>query len=313
MEYIACPISEATDFDVRYEVPNRFEVAKGDEWHIVVSRASGLAMLNPRPSQSEIAKFYEALDYDPFISLKHAASLQDKVYKFVRQFISLRYKARAVLKRMQFEANQTYNVLEIGCATGDFLLELRRQSPASLNVMGIEVSEKAARYARQENELNVFQGELLTVDVAEQQDLIVMWHTLEHIHRLNETLDKIYTLLKPNGTFMTAMPNLDSLDAAHYGKYWVGLDAPRHLYHFTPKSFAALLKKHSLAIVDMHGLALDSYYNALLSEQLCAAVKGKAGGVLTLLKALFWGSLAAIHGVTPEVASSVCYYVRKIR
>lgn len=128
MEYIACPISEATDFDVRYEVPNRFEVAKGDEWHIVVSRASGLAMLNPRPPQSEIAKFYEALDYDPFISLKHAASLQDKVYKFIRRFISLRYKARAVLKRMQFEANQTYNVLEIGCATGDFLLELRSKA-----------------------------------------------------------------------------------------------------------------------------------------------------------------------------------------
>lgn len=313
MEYIACPISGSTEFDLRYEIPNRFEIARGDEWRVVTSRASGLVMLNPRPPQREIARFYDALDYDPFITLKRSASLQDQAYKFIRRFISLRYKARAVLQRANFETSRTYDVLEIGCATGDFLLELRKQSRAPLNLMGIEVSEKAVRYAREENELNVFQGELLTVEVSAPQDLIVMWHTLEHIHRLSETLDKIRALLKPNGIFMTAMPNIDSLDAAHYGKHWVALDAPRHLYHFTPKSFAALLKKHGLAIVEMHGLALDSYYNALLSEQLCAAVKGKRGGALALLKALFWGSLAAIHGVAPEVASSVCYYVKRIR
>jgi 2-polyprenyl-3-methyl-5-hydroxy-6-metoxy-1,4-benzoquinol methylase len=313
MEHIACPISGSTEFDLRYRVPDRFALEKGEVWHIVSSRVSGLVMLNPRPLQHEIAKFYEALDYDPFITLKSSESLQDWAYKFVRRFISLRYKARAVLQRMPFETSQTYNVLEIGCATGDFLLELKRQSPATLNLMGIEVSEKAARYAREENELNVFHGELLTVAVDELQDLIVMWHTLEHIHRLSETLDKLHSLLKPNGILVTAMPNLDSLDAQHYGKYWVALDAPRHLYHFTPKSFAALLKKHRLAIVDMHALPLDSYYNALLSEQLCAAAKGQSAGIGAVIKAIIWGSLAAIHGVTPELASSICYYVQRMQ
>jgi 2-polyprenyl-3-methyl-5-hydroxy-6-metoxy-1,4-benzoquinol methylase len=313
MEHIACPISGSTEFDLRYRVPDRFALEKGEVWHIVSSRVSGLVMLNPRPLQHEIAKFYEALDYDPFITLKSSESLQDWAYKFVRRFISLRYKARAVLQRMPFETSQTYNVLEIGCATGDFLLELKRQSPATLNLMGIEVSEKAARYAREENELNVFHGELLSVAIDEPQDLIVMWHTLEHIHRLSDTLEKLYTLLKPNGILVTAMPNLDSLDAQHYGKYWVGLDAPRHLYHFTPKSFAALLKKHRLAIVDMHALPLDSYYNALLSEQLRAAAQGKSGSIGAIVRAIIWGSLAAIHGVTPELASSVCYYVQRMQ
>lgn len=311
LEHITCPISGSDDFELRYELPDRFNLSKGEVWRVVTARRSGLTLLSPRPTQAEIGKFYETLDYDPFITLKNATSWQDRAYTFIRRFISLRYKAKEVVRRAPLQAGKAYNVLEIGCATGDFLLELRRQSKAVLNLTGIEVAEKAARYAREENELNVYQGELLTVPLDEPQDLIVMWHTLEHIHRLNETLEKLRDLLKPSGVFVTAMPNLDSLDAKHYGKYWVAFDAPRHLYHFTPKSFAALLQKHRLAIVDMHGLPLDSYYNALLSEQLRAAMHGQPAKVGTVLRAVWWGTLAAINGVTPEVASSVCYYVRR--
>ncbi|MCS7012760.1 MAG: class I SAM-dependent methyltransferase [Chloroherpetonaceae bacterium] len=312
LEQAACPISGSTEFELRYTAPDRFHLSGGEVWQVVTARASGLTLLSPRPTQAEIGKFYDALDYDPFISLRQATSWRERTYKFIREFISLRYKARQVLRRANLLAGRVYNVLEIGCATGDFLLALRRHSDAVLNLTGIEISEKAARYARDENELVVYHGELLTVQIDEPQDLIVMWHTLEHIHRLNETLDKLRRLLRRNGLFVTAMPNLNSLDAQHYGKYWVALDAPRHLYHFTPESFAALLGKHRLRIVDMHGLPLDSYYNALLSEQLCAAMQGQSSGIGTVLRAIWWGSLAAINGITPELASSVCYYVKHV-
>ncbi len=312
MEYIACPISGATEFETLCQIPDRFAVEKGDLWRVVKSRQSGLTLLNPRPTQSEIGAYYDALVYDPFITLKQHPTLQDRVYKFVRQYISLGFKAREVLKRVTFDSERVYQVLEIGCATGDFLLELKKRTDAELELTGIEIAEKAARFAREENNLRVFQGELLTVELSTPQDLIVMWHTLEHVHRINETLEKLRHLLKPNSMLMVAMPNLDSYDAKHYGKYWVPLEAPRHLYHFTPKTFAALLQKHGLAIVDMHGLPLDSYYNALLSEQLIAAVKKKPSGLGTLVNTALYGTLAAIAGQDPMQASSIAYYIKKI-
>ncbi|ACF14424.1 Methyltransferase type 12 [Chloroherpeton thalassium ATCC 35110] len=312
MEEVSCPISHSQEYERLFQVSDRFDLQNGAVWQVKKSKRSGLVLLSPRPSLDEIAAYYESADYDPFVSVESQNSFRQKVYTLLRNLISLRSKANAVLAHSGFQSGGTYRVLEIGCATGEFLLELNKQAERmDLKLFGVEVSEKAARFARDYNGLNVFHGDLLSAPYEESFDLIAMWHSLEHIHQINETLGKIKSLLQPDGVLMVAMPNVESTDAKFYRENWVAFDAPRHLYHFSPRTFGELLKKHHLEVFDMHGLMLDSLYNAFLSESLIAATKGKgAMKFLYFLRAGFIGIKAAIDSVHPGLASSVVYYIR---
>ena len=51
---------------------------------------------------------------------------------------------------------------------------------------------------------------------------------------------KILSWLKPGGIFTLTLPNIDSLEARIFGRYWFGIDAPRHLWHFSPRSLCAM-------------------------------------------------------------------------
>ena len=105
---------------------------------------------------------------------------------------------------------------------------------------------------------------------------------LEHVHELNETLQQLISLLKPDGVLLIAVPNVDSLDAQHYRQDWAAYDVPRHLYHFSEKTMTQLLKKHKLTVLKTLPLSLDAYYVSMLSEKHRAE---RSGGLVSVLKA----------------------------
>ena len=74
-------------------------------------------------------------------------------------------------------------------------------------------------------------------------DVITLWHVLEHIHDLDETIAKLITLLKDDGVMVVAIPIIDSWDAQKYKENWAALDVPRHLYHFTQSTIEKLFTK----------------------------------------------------------------------
>jgi hypothetical protein len=52
--------------------------------------------------------------------------------------------------------------------------------------------------------------------------------------------EKVRQWLKPGGVFYTMMPNIDSAGVRVFRSYWYGLELPRHLYHFSPRSLRTL-------------------------------------------------------------------------
>ncbi len=93
-----------------------------------------------------------------------------------------------------------------------------------------------------------------------------MWHVLEHVHDLNETLAKLRSLLTNNGTVFIAVPNHESYDAQLYKNYWAGYDLPRHLWHFSKENIKTLLTRHNLKLQAIVPMRFDAYYVSLLSE-----------------------------------------------
>src|SRR5699024_1216454 len=97
--------------------------------------------------------------------------------------------------------------------------------------------------------------------------VITLWHVLEHVTDLTETLKKLRKLLHPEGKIIIAVPNVDSYDAQYYKAYWAGYDVPRHLYHFSAASMKRLLANHKLKLEEIYPMKLDAYYVSLLSER----------------------------------------------
>ena len=211
---------------------------------------------NPRPDEASIGRYYASEEY---ISHSNTSNgITNKAYRVVRS-ITLRQKVALINKFVP----QKGRLLDYGCGTGHFL---EASAKNGWQIAGFEPSEVARKQA---NELtdNKVEGDDITKFEPESFDMITLWHVLEHIHELNDTIKKILALLKPQGFLLIAVPNADSLDAQKYKENWAAYDVPRHLYHFNQQTMKRFLKKHKMELVQTLPMKFDAYYVSLLSEK----------------------------------------------
>jgi 2-polyprenyl-3-methyl-5-hydroxy-6-metoxy-1,4-benzoquinol methylase len=165
-------------------------------------------------------------------------------------------------------------LLDVGCGTGSFLKHCQK---AGVKVLGVEPSDEARAQAQLHNITVV---DSLASLPHKQFDVITLWHVLEHIYDLPQTLSRLREVLDDHGTIFIAVPNWKSPDAGHYQSYWAGYDTPRHVWHFSRDNMIHLLENNGLKLRRVIPMKLDAYYVSLLSE------KYKAGGKLTILNSL---------------------------
>ncbi|GAC1367207.1 MAG: class I SAM-dependent methyltransferase [Hymenobacter sp.] len=264
-----CPVCGKSEFRNKLVVEDR--TVSRESFAIVQCAGCGFQFTNPRPGAADIGRYYESNDYVSHNS--GAGGLVNKAYKVAR-FFTMRRKV-SLLNELTPRRGK---LLDYGCGTGHFLAAAQA---ARWQVAGLEPNDRARAAASQRLGQPVGQESLASFAPG-TFDAITLWHVLEHVHLLNETLALLTALLKPDGVLLIAVPNVESLDAQHYRELWAAYDVPRHLYHFAPKTMAQLLKKHKLTIRQTLPMPLDAYYVSLLSE------KGKAeraGGLLSVLKA----------------------------
>jgi 2-polyprenyl-3-methyl-5-hydroxy-6-metoxy-1,4-benzoquinol methylase len=302
METAPCPITGSREFIPLMQVPDRFNL-QGKTWQLAQSTASGLVMLAPRPEADEMATHYPAEAYDPFLHDGNARALRDRFYLAATSLL-LGGKARIVMKGIGKPAASAH-ILEVGCSTGRLLQRIHRDYGVPLtNLFGVETDRQAAEVARRGG-VAVSESALEVTDFNARFDRIVFWHVLEHLHRIGESLDRVRTLLKPGGQLIIAVPNIGSSDARRYGPNWIALDAPRHLYHFTPETLRKLLKKHGFSVRDVGRWIPDTLYNVWYSEKLDSAVRGQQFGLGGIMRATANAALSLAAGRDPRRASSI--------
>ncbi|GAB3944322.1 hypothetical protein GCM10028805_11680 [Spirosoma harenae] len=111
------------------------------------------------------------------------------------------------------------------------------------------------------------QPNLASLSGAEPFNIITLWHVLEHVADLNNTIEQLHQLLAEKGTLLIAVPNSDSYDAEYFKQYWAAYDVPRHLHHFTPSTIEPLFKKHGFTLVGKKPMVFDAFYIAMLSTR----------------------------------------------
>jgi 2-polyprenyl-3-methyl-5-hydroxy-6-metoxy-1,4-benzoquinol methylase len=265
----SCPVCSKPEFRNKLVVEDR--TVSHESFAIVQCAGCGFQFTNPRPSQADIGRYYESDDYVSHNS--SATGLVNQAYKVAR-FFTIRRKVSLLNKF----APRRGQLLDYGCGTGHFLGAAKS---AGWQVAGLEPNARAREAASQRLGQPIGQKDLASFQPG-TFDAITLWHVLEHVHTLNETLVQLKALLRPDGVLLIAVPNVESLDAQHYRELWAAYDVPRHLYHFAPKTMAQLLKKHKLTIRETLPMPLDAYYVSMLSEKHKAE---RAGGIITVLKA----------------------------
>lgn len=225
---------------------------------------------NPRPSEPNAAHYYQSKNYISHTSASY--NLIDRIYLLVRRF-TLKWKYSLVKKYLK-----NNSLLDLGAGTGHFVdLCISKK----VNCYGIEPSNSKKDHPRIYNST-----EQIPV---KQFDVITLWHVLEHIYKLDDTLTTLRNLLTDSGTIFIAVPNWQSYDATFYKNHWAAYDVPRHLWHFSQKNMTTLLTKQGFKLLEIVPMKLDAYYVSQLSE------KYKNNGTLTLkhMARAFWISVVS--------------------
>lgn len=135
-------------------------------------------------------------------------------------------------------------ILDVGCGSGRFFLYPLRQIGCR-NLLGVDpyakvdISDGAVRITKR-----------FIHDLPDNElfDVIVFSHSLEHIPDQKETLKKAGKLLSESGVCLVRIPIKSDHIWKRYGINWVQIDAPRHLFIHTTKSFEILAEKAGLKI-----------------------------------------------------------------
>ena len=247
------------------------------------------------PDADTIGRYYKSDNYISHSNTREG--LVNKLYHRVRN-ITLEQKRKLVQKATGL---QTGSLLDIGAGTGLFVDTMRK---AGWKVTGLEPDETARARAREMNILLNDTSDLLQLP-ADNFDVVTLWHVLEHVHAVHEYIERVKAVLKKNGKLIIAVPNYTAADAKKYGEYWAAYDVPRHLYHFSPGSMQALLKKHGLQLISTHPQWFDSFYVSLLSEQYKTGKQQMVSGAWSGLSS----NMVAMNAATR--CSSVIYVAGK--
>jgi SAM-dependent methyltransferase len=197
-----------------------------------------LMLLNPQPSEAELAAIYGA---DYFVS-DDAARVSALKAGTARQYLDLLARYRGTPTGGDVAAGGSAaasgagwlgRLLEVGCGRGELLAEAAR---AGYDVTGIELSPAAAAAAAARL-AGVAAGEGGRVHCTSLEDadlppasfdVCVLADVVEHARDPLDMLRRVRAALKPDGVLLVATPSLDSWSAKLLKRNWMEFK-PEHL------------------------------------------------------------------------------------
>jgi SAM-dependent methyltransferase len=149
---------------------------------------------------------------------------------------------------------------DIAAAGGAFVLEAKL---SGFDAFGVEPTPRFAEHARTELGVDVRDGRLEDLELEPASlDVATMWHVLEHIPEPRATLEGLRERLKPGGTLVAEVPNVESVAAAQQEARWTHLDPDVHVIQFSPATLRLMLERSGYQVVATRTFAHSSYLTA---------------------------------------------------
>ena len=233
--------------------PDRVFGAPG-AWTVVRCRNAecGLLWLTPSPTPDELrlayAEYYTHGEQRRSRAYRVAAAAYSVVNDGLLAILGIPQE-RSRLRRMYLGAGRGQKLLDVGCGDGKFVAKMAKMGWLSF---GIDPDPKAVDAARKYLGVNVTCVDLPElVDRHEKFDVITASHVIEHVSDAVEFLKMCKKLLSQNGRIILLTPNASSFGHNLCGRYWRGLEVPRHLFVFTQNALNACASRAGLAVASM--------------------------------------------------------------
>jgi 2-polyprenyl-3-methyl-5-hydroxy-6-metoxy-1,4-benzoquinol methylase len=198
----------------------------------------GLVFRNPRPTQAEISRSYDT-------GQTFGAWQKEELAR-----AAMWARRAALVQRFQSRGK----LLDVGTGDGRFLRTCR---DLGYEVVGTEVSEAGASYARRRG-FDVRMGQIIELDLPQESfDIITIWHVLEHVPDPGAVLRKVYSLLRPDGILAIAVPNEENFllrrrlgitKADSFGPLSFGGEI--HLSYFRPVTLRATVRSAGFKVIE---------------------------------------------------------------
>ena len=212
--------------------------------------ACGLVQMNPQPVKEEIIARYNRTfgkDYLSYELENEAAFLKLQQLALKDAFFD---KLEKILFARSANADNTGepSVLDVGCATGALLADLRNRG---WRVTGVEISP-CAEYAQKERNMDV-----RNIPLEENKfpggsfDIVLASHLIEHLNDPRSFLTEARRILKTGGYIFITTPNISGFQASLCGSLWRSAIFD-HLYLFSKRTLTNLLKSAWFTVESCH-------------------------------------------------------------
>lgn len=249
-----CPICNSSEIKTLFKSPDK--VSSGELFDICECTQCTFRFTGTRPTIEESGRYYQSDQYVSHTDDKKGIVLS--LYRKVRQ-INLRWKVKIITG---LKPNKGA-LLDYGCGLGSFLDHARKDG---WNTTGMDISQQARDTVKKRYGINVYPNEELFKTPAHTYDVITLWHVLEHVYDLHETVEAFSKIIKPGGYILLALPNHLAKDATIYGSLWDAYDVPRHIWHFNKKSIQQLMQMHHFEHEKTLPMVFDAFYVSIRSE-----------------------------------------------
>ena len=230
------------------------EYTRLEKNNVLKCKNCGLVFLDIKKNKKDIESFYSS-EYRKIPALP-VQSAQEHYDDKVTQHDSR--------ERISFIENHidilNKKVLEIGSASGSLLNKLSEYG--AREVTGIELSKEFAQFSRNKG-FKILTNTIEELNIIEEFDVVVSFHTIEHVFDPMAVFKAIYRSLKPGCCFLGEVPNQNDwrikifydkiVERFHYD--------PNHYYYFSPDTL-----KNYLKTTGFNNIRLESVerYNSLL-------------------------------------------------
>jgi spore maturation protein CgeB len=245
--------------------------------NLVECSECGVQFLDPQPTDEDLERIYTS---QYFLNERDSVS-PEAVSRLKRATASLYLDHIG-----RFVQAERSRLLEIGCGTGDFLVEARIRG---FEVRGIEFSAAAATTANKRLSSNVVEtGEIHQTNFGDNSfDVVAFADVIEHVRDPVHFIRRVHRLLRPGGFLFLVTPSIDSWSRRLLGQNWMEYKL-EHLHYFGNESLGSLLKRGGFDSIE-----LSSNWKVLSLEY--------ADGHFQRFPIPFWsGFVRLLRGIAPK-------------
>lgn len=208
---------------------------------VACCEACGFTFLSPRLDQAGYNQYYAA-DYYEEMSGGQLAAIVAKNEGVMRRVLD------EIAPHVAFRPDM--KVIDVGCGYGELLSEFRKRHGG--DVVGVELSAEAARFAREHYGLTVLEEDVNErISAGDQYDLVFLIATLEHVLDGAALLATLRAMLAPGGRLVVLVPDLDAIQPIVRTDNASRVFKVVHTYYFTRKTLPALAARSGLATLSV--------------------------------------------------------------